>query len=122
VVLALIHMLNAQIARANRYHLRDALCNPSHLQPRNMRQRNAHAVVRGEALYLDARKLRRVCVRNNRDTAVGENAVNVEQQYLDPARARGQCRFNHSLMIQARKTTTASSLPLAVDRRRSVSG
>ena len=89
-----------QIARAYRDHLRNALRNPSHLQPGDMRQCDSHAIVSAEALDLGARTVRS---GNDRDAAVGENTVDVEKENFNAARSLGKCWLNHSLMIQAIK-------------------
>ncbi len=114
VLNALMHVVHLEVARAQRHRFRNALGDQSRLDARQPRQRNRRAVVRVKALRLNQRcalesetaltgllggalhkcvgrareRLRAAGSGKNPDFAVGENAIHIEKDELDFARAK----------------------------------
>ena len=84
-MLPLVEVVDAQIAGANDNGLRLALGHPADLEAGRVRERDSHAVVRGEGFYFDGFTVR---AGHHGDATVGEHAVDIEKQNLDAARAR----------------------------------
>ena len=82
VVLALVHVVDLEVSRADGNDLRLALGDPTNLEPAEASQGYAHAVMRAEAFDLGAASIR---VRDDGDVAVGEHAIDVEQEHANTA-------------------------------------
>ena len=99
VGLTLVDELHLEVAHAKGDGLALTLGNDAGAQAAEARKRDAETVVRGEALDLDARAVR---LRNDGDVAVGQDAIDVEDEHFYVAGAGLRVfKRDHSAMIQA---------------------
>ena len=99
VALALVHKLDLEILGADGDRARVALGDQADAETADAGERDAEAVVSGEALELDAVGVRRGGFGQNVDLAVREDAVDVEDDEFDIARA--VLCGGHAAMISA---------------------
>ncbi len=110
VGLALIDVVDLEVAGADGHNLRVALGDKADLEAGEAGDADAHSVVRGEALDLGCVAIGAATQRgNDGDIAVGEDAVDVVEQDFDATSAVFRSDSRHTAMILAttRGATTA---------------
>lgn len=101
VRLALVDVLDPQVMRAHGNRLRHTFGDETELQPRKPSKRHAESIVRVEAFDLDTFA---VGLRNDRNVAVGKDAVDVEKKDLDVT-----CALDSSVVGHQENDTGAAS-------------